>query len=208
MLGALLVMLGGPTVLAVQLGVDPGAVLVGVLAVGAIFGVVWFVEPLAYFPILGAASMYQAFLIGNNSNKLIPSAIAAQSTIGAKGTTRRGQLAAVLAICGAATTHLVCLLVIVGVFGGALVRLLPPELITTVQTYILPVILGAAIVQMISDDPNYRILAIAGVVGALIVFVLTPLVPGAAFFTVAIAVIATILGALFLPGRPDRADAA
>lgn len=203
MIGALLVMLVGPGILATQLDVEPLAIVAGVLAIAAVFGVVWFVEPLAYFPILGPASMYQAFLIGNNANKLIPAAVVAQSTIGAKPHTRRGQLASVLAICGAATTHLLSLLIVVGIFGALLIQFIPPELIATVQTYVLPAILGAVIVQMVASNPNPRILVIAAVVGIVLVFILTPIFPVLSFFTVAVAVLATVLLALFLPGRKN-----
>lgn len=41
-------------------------------------------------------------MIGNISNKLVPAAIVAQSSIGAKAGTKRGDLAAVMAIGGAA----------------------------------------------------------------------------------------------------------
>ena len=41
------------------------------------FGVLWIVEPIAYFPVLGSSAMYQAFLIGNISSKLLPAAVVA-----------------------------------------------------------------------------------------------------------------------------------
>lgn len=204
MIGALIVMVVGPAILASQLEVEPLAVLGGVLALAAAFGVVWFIEPLAYFPILGTASMYQAFLIGNNSNKLIPAAIVAQSMIGAKPGTRRGQLASVLAICGAATTHLISLLVIVGLLGTVVLQFIPPEVISIVQAYIVPAIIGGAVVQMVASNPQPRIVIIAIAVGVLVVFVLTPLFPIVAYFSIALSVLATVLLALFLPGRRNE----
>ena len=47
--------------------VDFGDILKGFLAVFAVYGVFYIVEPLTYFPILGPAGMYQAFMIGNVS---------------------------------------------------------------------------------------------------------------------------------------------
>ena len=123
MIAAMIIMIGGPGIIAAQLGVKPLSILAGVLAIAAVFGAVWFVEPLSYFPILGAASMYQAFMIGNISNKLLPAAIVAQATIEAKPETKRGQLAAVLAICGAAAMHLTTLAILVG-SGTPLLRAL------------------------------------------------------------------------------------
>lgn len=203
MLIGMAVMLLGPGILAVRLGVQPLAVLTGVLAIAAAFGVVWFVEPLSYFPLLGPASMYQAFMIGNISNKLLPAAIVAQSAINAKPDTKRGQLASVLAICGAATTHLTTLAIFVGVLGSLLISRIPPELIATIQTYVLPAVMGSVIVQMVWANAHPRVLIIAAVVGALVVFVLTPLFPVVALFAVALSVIATITLSLTLPGRKD-----
>ncbi|MGF6821665.1 hypothetical protein M2317_000551 [Microbacterium sp. ZKA21] len=210
MILALVFMLAGPLVLAIEFGVQVSAVAAGVLAIALAFGVLWFIEPLSYFPILGAASMYQAFMIGNISNKLVPAAIVAQSAIGAKPETKRGQLAAVLAICGAAATHLVSLIVFVGLFGSMLLRLLPPEIITQVQTFVLPAVMGAVVVQMISSNPNLRILTIAVVVGVVVQLVLTPLFPVVALFGIAISVVATVVLALIIPAgrkKPQTAPA-
>src|SRR5699024_6840043 len=44
--------------------IDFGQILKGFLAVFAVYGVFYIVEPLTYFPILGPAGMYQAFMIG------------------------------------------------------------------------------------------------------------------------------------------------
>lgn len=38
----------------------------------------WFVEPISYFPVVGAAGTYMAFLSGNISNMRIPCASMAQ----------------------------------------------------------------------------------------------------------------------------------
>lgn len=201
MLAALVLMVGGPAILAVQLGVQVDAVVLGVLAIAVAFGVVWVVEPFSYFPILGPASMYQAFMIGNISSKLLPSAIVAQSTIGAKPETRRGQLAAVLAICGAAAVHLVSLIVFVGVLGTIVLQLIPADVVASIQTFILPAVMGAVVVQMIASNPQPRILAIALGVGLVVQLVLTPLIPVFALFGVAASVILTIVLALVLPTR-------
>lgn len=206
MLAAIVLTIAGPLALAVQLDVSPAAVLAAFLGIAAVFGVIWFVEPFSYFPILGSASMYQAFMIGNISNKLLPAAVGAQAAIRARPETERGQLAAVLAICGAATTHLLGLLVVVGVFGSLLVNLLAPDVIAIIQTYIVPAVMGAVIVQMISSNRSPRLLAIAAVVGALVVFVLTPLVPGVGPVSIGLSVVITILLAIFLPGRKPSTD--
>lgn len=201
LIAALIVLLTGPGLLAAQHDVGVGAVVAGVATIGAAFGVVWFVEPISYFPILGPASMYQAFLIGNNSNKLVPAAVVAQARIGARPGTRRGQLASVLAICGAATTHVLALVIFVGLFGTLLVEMIPASMITTIQTSILPAIMGAVVVQICVTNFDLRLLSIAGGVSALVVFVLTPLVPVLAYIGIGVSVLATVALVLVLPGR-------
>ncbi|MGO3024360.1 MAG: hypothetical protein ACTIIH_14170 [Brevibacterium sp.] len=88
---------------AADANIDFGEILTGFLAVFAVCGVFYVVEPLTYFPILGPAGMYQAFMIGNVSNKLLPSAIVAQDAIGAKPGTRKGEYAATAPISWGST---------------------------------------------------------------------------------------------------------
>jgi uncharacterized membrane protein len=208
MIAGLLFALAGPAYLVLFSGleVDQAKIWTALLAIAGTFGVLWFVEPLTYYPILGQASMYQAFMIGNISNKLLPSALIAQSAIGAKPGTRRGELAAVMAIGGAAMVHLVSLLILVGFLGTWLVSVVPPEVIAVVRTYILPSVLGAVLVQAVVSTRNLRVTVIAGVVAAAVVFLLVPAVPTLAFFGTAIAVITTAVLAWFLRDKSSPAD--
>ncbi|MFE7629496.1 hypothetical protein [Kocuria sp. NPDC057446] len=203
MIAGLLFALAGPAYLVLFSGldVDQARVWTALLAIAGTFGVLWIVEPLTYYPILGQASMYQAFMIGNISNKLLPSALIAQSAIGAKAGTRRGELAAVMAISGAAMVHLVSLLVLVGLLGSWLVSVVPAEVVAVVQTYILPSVLGAVLVQAIVSQWNLRMTLVAGAVAAAVVFVLVPAVPALAFFGTAIAVISTAVLSWLLRDR-------
>ena len=119
MLAALLLSLAGPFYLLfiADLGVTGTMVWTAALAVGASFFVLWFVEPITYYPVLGPAAMYQAFMIGNIANKLLPSAMVAQATIGAKPGTKKADFSALMAICGAAMVHVFSMLVFVGLLG-------------------------------------------------------------------------------------------
>ncbi|MGP4993167.1 hypothetical protein ACX5K5_13275 [Glutamicibacter bergerei] len=176
-----------------DLQIAPSMIWVAFLAVAATFGVLWIVEPVTYFPILGSAAMYQAFMIGNISNKLLPAAIVAQSSIGAKPGTKRGDLAAVMAICGAATVHLTSLLLFVGVLGTWLVSQVPAEVIDVARLYILPSLMGAVLVQSIVAMKSLRPTIIAIVLALLMNFVVLPVMPAVAMFATALVVIASIL---------------
>ena len=50
---------------------------------------IWFVEPISYFPIVGAAGTYMAFISGNISNLRIPCAMIAQKAAGVEPGTDR-----------------------------------------------------------------------------------------------------------------------
>ena len=67
MIAALVMSLAAPFYLIVfaDLGITSTQVWIAFLAVAAVFSVFWVVEPITYFPILGPAGMYQAFMIGN-----------------------------------------------------------------------------------------------------------------------------------------------
>ncbi|QTG82702.1 hypothetical protein [Arthrobacter crystallopoietes] len=195
MIAGLILSVAGPLYLVFFTGLDISAAQLwtAFAAVAAVFAIIWIVEPVTYFPILGPAAMYQAFMIGNISSKLLPSALIAQTRIGAKPGTRRGDFAAVAAICGAAAIHLVSLALFVGVLGTWLISIIPVEIIDVARLYVLPSVLGAVIVQAILTIKQLRITIIAVAIALLVQFVLLPLVPAIAFLTTGIAVIGTIV---------------
>ena len=170
-----------------------GEILKGFLAVFAVYGVFYIVEPLTYFPILGPAGIYQAFMIGNVSNKLLPSAIVAQDTIGAKPGTRKGEYTATMAICGAAIIHVASMVMFVGILGTWLVTLVPEPVTLVAKLYILPAILGGVTVQLIASLRQLKSTLIALGMAALVILVLVQLVPVLAPGDVAIVVFLTIL---------------
>ena len=191
-----------------DLQITAGMVWLALIAVAATFGVLWFVEPLTYFPILGSAAMYQAFMIGNISNKLLPAAIVAQSTIKAKAGTRRGDLAAVMAICGAATVHLSSLLVFVGLLGTWLVTRIPAEVIEVARLYILPSLMGAVLVQAIVSMRQLRPTVVAIVLALAMQFLVLPRFGALAMFSTALVVVFSILVSWLVRDRKQFADAA
>jgi hypothetical protein len=207
MIAGLILSVAGPLYLVFFGGLDISAAQLwtAFAAVAAVFAIIWIVEPVTYFPILGPAAMYQAFMIGNISSKLLPSALIAQTRIGAKPGTRRGDFAAVAAICGAAAIHLVSLAVFVGILGTWLISIIPVEVIDVARLYVLPSVLGAVIVQAILTIKQLRITIIAVAVALLVQFVLLPLVPAIAFLTTGIAVIGTIIASWLARDRKPAA---
>jgi hypothetical protein len=198
MLVGLVASLAGPAYLLFVEGFWPGVgpILTGFLAVAAIFGVYWVLEPVTYFPMLGSAGLYQAFLIGNISNKLLPSAVAAQARVKSVPGTRKAELAAVSAICGAAWMHVASLALLVGVAGSWLLRVLP-EPVTVSFQFVLPAILGPVLVQIFFAQPHRRtaVVALAGAlaVGLGAVRLLPSLLPYGLMVGVVTAVVLAVL---------------
>lgn len=203
MITGLLISVAGPLYLVFFGGLDIGAaqLWIAFAAVAATFGIIWIVEPLTYYPILGPAAMYQAFMIGNISSKLLPAALIAQTNIGAKPGSKRAELAAVVAICGAAVVHLVSLAVFVGLLGTWLISVIPPSVLLVTRAYVLPAVLGAVLVQAIVSMKQPRTTVFAILVSAVVVFVVLPLVPSLAMVSTAIAVLGAILLGWFFRGK-------
>ena len=210
MLAALLLSLAGPFYLVffADLGVTGTMVWTAALAVGAAFFVLWFVEPITYYPVLGPAAMYQAFMIGNIANKLLPSAMVAQATIGAKPGTKKADFSALMAICGAAMVHVVSMLVFVGLLGTWLLTLIPVEVMDVARLYIFPSIIGAVLVQLVVSAKQPRVTIIAVGVAMLVVFGLVPMFPAIAKLATGITVVATAALAWFARSRNDAGQTA
>jgi hypothetical protein len=132
------------------LGITAGEFWTAAGAVALLLGVGAIIEPIMYYPILGKSAMYQAFMIGNIGNKLLPASIVAQNKLGAKAGTKRAEFVSGAAIIGAVIVHLITLIVIVGLLGTWLLSLIPAEFIETVQAFILPAVFGAMIPQLVA----------------------------------------------------------
>jgi hypothetical protein len=167
------------------------------------FGIIAVVEPISYYPILGRSAMYQAFMIGNIANKLLPSALIAQTDLGEKPGTRRAELIAGAAIIGAAFVHIITLIILVGFLGTWLLGLLPPGLIAVARLYILSAVFGAVTVQAVVAMKNARITIIAAVVSAIVVFGLIKIAPALTNYATAVSVVAVIVVAWFMRSRAD-----
>ncbi|MEB4615864.1 hypothetical protein [Leucobacter sp. M11] len=197
----LLISLAGPIYLFTVEGLFPGWAVIGtsLFAITTIFAVNWIVEPATYFPMLGVAGTYQAWLVGNISNKLLPAAITAQVATDAKPGTRKAELVSIAAISGAVIIHVTSLVLFVAVLGTWIVSILP-ERVEIAFGYILPAILGAVLVQLLMALRDWFTTGIALLLGGLVVFGLLALVPGAAAFALPIVVVGTVTAAI-LRGR-------
>ena len=211
MLAGMAAMLIGPILMVFVGGytVTPGALVTAVVAIALVMGVVWVIEPVSYFPILGPGAMYQAFLIGNISTKLLPAAVTAQGSINAKPGTAQAQIAATLAICSAAIIHVAALVLVVAVFGQWRLTVIPADLLAAVTTFVVPAVLGAFLMQNIIGNRKQPKVLVAGLaVGVLVIYVLVPMVPALATAAPLFGVILTAAAAMltFTPKPRTETD--
>lgn len=120
-------------ILAVVYGILPsGAALVTAFIAGASsVGVMWFVEPISYFSILGPVGTYMAFLSGNISNMRVPCASMAQISAEVEPGTDQGSIIATI--------------------GMAV------SIVINVSVLTIGVILGSSILAMLSANPLFTI---------------------------------------------------
>lgn len=149
-----------PLYLSFGLGFHPGwsVILSGFLSYGAIVAIVWFIEPISYYPILGVSGTYLAFLTGNIGNMCLPSASIAQSIVGAEPGTRKGEVTATLAISAASIVNTTFLIVVI--LGGSYVINALPEAIRASFSFVLPAIFGGVLAQFALKKPLWGIAAI------------------------------------------------
>lgn len=157
----ILITLTLPLYLSFGLGYHPGwtAILSGFLAYASIVAVVWVVEPVSYYPVLGVSGTYLAFLNGNIGSMCLPAASIAQSVVGAEPGTKKGELTATLAIAGAAIVNVVFLLFVI--LGGSYLITLMPAFIVSAFTFVLPAIFGGVIAQFAIQKPTWGVVGIA-----------------------------------------------
>ncbi|MGO4886616.1 small-conductance mechanosensitive channel [Anaerobacillus sp. MEB173] len=193
---AIILSLSLPVVLSFFLGHHPGwnVILSGFLAYAGIIAVVWVLEPIMYYTILGVSGTYISFLTGNVGNMCLPAAAAAQNSIGAEPGTKKGEIAATLAIGAASLVNKVFLIPMILV--GAMLVSRIPEHIQQVFPFILPAIFGGVLAQFAMKKPIY------GVIGLVIGFVinLTALV---VYMKMLLCIILTITICLFLEKRNE-----
>ncbi len=134
-------------VLAVVYGIvpKPAALLTAFISGTSAFGVLWFVEPISYFPVVGPAGTYMAFLSGNISNMRIPCASMAQVAAEVEPGTEKGSIIATLGMAVSIIIN-VSVLTIGAILGSSVLATLPDS-VKAALNYLLPALFGALFVQ-------------------------------------------------------------
>lgn len=124
--------------------VDATVLVEGLIFVVGFVGIIYFIEPISYFPVLGPIGTYMSFLSGNIGNMRMPVVGAVQSALGAEAGSRKAEMAAVFGLVTSNLVNLAVLLVVI-IGGTALVNMLPAAVLGAFL-YAVPGIIGAMIV--------------------------------------------------------------
>lgn len=138
----------GPALaLAVFYGLMPpiSAIFTGFISIASAAGVLWVVEPVSYFPIVGVAGTYMAFVSGNISNLRIPAAAVAQNVAGVEAGTPEGSIISTLGMGVSVLVNTTILTV--GVFLGSAVLQKLPANVMDAFNFLLPALFGSIFVQ-------------------------------------------------------------
>lgn len=84
----------------------------------------WLTEPVTYWPVLGSAGTYLAYLSGNVGGMRFPVAMNVQASLKADINTPKGQVITIVGIVGSIVSNLIILFLIV-IFGAWLINVLP-----------------------------------------------------------------------------------
>lgn len=153
-------------VLAVVYHLLPNWAALATAAIAAVsaFGILWFVEPISYFAVLGPVGTYMAFLSGNISNMRLPCASMAQVAADVEPGSEKGSIIATL---GMAISIIINVSVLtIGVILGSQILSQLPAAFTTALNYLLPALFGALLMQFAM---NQRKLGITMVVFAILI---------------------------------------
>jgi hypothetical protein len=167
---SLLLMLLPALYLSFVLGAWPGieAVIRAFLAVAAFAGVIWIIEPISYFPMLGVSGTYMSFLSGNIGNMRLPVVIACQNAVDAEVASKKAEVVAVIGVAVSVIINLVFVLTMV-ILGNIILEMLPPIAIEMLTNYTLPAIFAAVFVMFINTAKHSSHAIVAVLVGLAVV---------------------------------------
>lgn len=134
-------------VLAIIYGITPppAALATAVLTAASAFAILWFIEPISYFTVLGPIGTYMAFLSGNISNMRVPCASVAQVSADVEPGTKEGSIIATIGMAVSVVIN-VSVLTIGVILGSSILSKLPKS-VTEALNYLLPALFGALFVQ-------------------------------------------------------------
>lgn len=162
-----------------------------VTLIAASFGLIWLIEPISFYPALGLAGCYLAFLSGNIGNNKLPAAVLAQDITETEQGSKAAEIVTSLAICGSIMTTLI--VICIGAVAGSIILGALPEAVTNaIKAFTVPSIFGALIVSFALKFPKIIPVAV-GVPLLLRIYATSIPVYWFIFFTIIATIAATLI---------------
>lgn len=127
--------------------------------IAAIFGAIYVIEPVSFYPVLGLTGTYISFLSGNIGNMRLPCSATAQDVVGVEPASQEAEIISTLGITGSVVTNLI-FVSIAAVSGAAILQMLPPVVADALKIYAVPAIFGAMFGQFVL---KYPLIAVFGI---------------------------------------------
>lgn len=156
-------------------------------------GVLWIVEPISYFPIMGIPGTYMSFLSGNISNLRVPCSTMAQEAAGVEEGSDEGGVIATLGV-GISIIINLAVMVVGVIVGGQIVAAFPPVVHTAFESYILPAVYGGVFAQFALK--NWKAAAIAFLLASVLSLTSFP-----TYVVLPLCIFLTIFAGIFLNNR-------
>lgn len=143
--------------------------------VAATYGISWIVQPVSYYPTLGAPGSYIGWLAGSVGDIRMPAAAMAQKMAETTEGTHEHEVMGTIGTCCSVLVS-ASMITLFTIIGSWVIPLLP-EFVTSSFSYILPALFGAVYVEMAKKDPRCGIGTFAAAL--LIIFVVGKIgIPG------------------------------
>ena len=127
--------------------------------VAATYGISWIIQPIAYYPTLGAPGSYIGWLAGSVGDIRMPAASMAQKIAGVESGTHAGEVVATIGTCCSVFVS-AGMITVFTVIGSQVIPILP-AFVTESFSYILPALFGAIYVDIARKDLRTGICTIA-----------------------------------------------
>lgn len=128
----------------------------GWLNILAIYLIIYVVEPITYYPVLGLSGIYIGYLAGNVPSVRLPALIAAQNATGTEQGTKKGEIVGTIAMGSSVFVNL--FFVTLAAIAGQYILAVLPEFFIKAFDFTLPAILGAVMAQFMTKNPSFTVI--------------------------------------------------
>ena len=125
----------------------------GWLNIVAVYFIIYIVEPISYYPVLGLSGIYIGYLAGNVPSVRLPALMAAQAATGTEQGTYKGEIVGTIAMGSSVFVNLI--FVTLAAIAGQYILAILPEFFINAFNFTLPAILGGVMAQFAVKNPSF-----------------------------------------------------